>query len=289
MKKEGYRFYIPKINTYSGENEFYMDRCRPPIMEEPHWHPQIEINVMHNCDATYKFRDQTFIVKRNQMAVFWGAVPHQVTDVNIYENDYNMTWIYVSLEKFMTWNLPQHIINVLIQGKIIVNPQYEMDSNIFTQWLNDFRKNDDALHQQMYQEVELRMCRLSLMGINEQISTGYKRSMSSIRHIEAMISYIAQNYANEISVEDIASAAGLHPNYAMNLFRELIGTTLNVYLNRHRLAHAQTALLNTNQKISSIALDCGFKSLSRFYDVFSKTFQYSPGAYRRLHKLRTSS
>ena len=41
-----------------------------------------------------------------------------------------------------------------------------------------------------------------------------------------MYDYITLNFRNPISVEEIAETAGLHPNYAISLFKEKCGTNI---------------------------------------------------------------
>jgi AraC-like DNA-binding protein len=52
-------------------------------------------------------------------------------------------------------------------------------------------------------------------------------------------------------------------------------------LNQLRLHHAKSALIDSGDKISNIAHDSGFGSLSRFYEVFSKETGISPSEYRK--------
>ena len=81
-------------------------------------------------------------------------------------------------------------------------------------------------------------------------------------------------------MEHIGKSAGLHPNYAMNLFRKTVGTTLVHYVTRLRVSRAQQLLATSNDKVVDVALNSGFNSLSRFNDVFKKTSGSSPREYR---------
>jgi AraC-like DNA-binding protein len=66
----------------------------------------------------------------------------------------------------------------------------------------------------------------------------------------------------------------------MSLFRKQLGVSIGDYINQYRLAHAQRLLITTNATTSSIALDAGFGSVSRFYTIFKKSCGQSPGSYR---------
>jgi len=70
----------------------------------------------------------------------------------------------------------------------------------------------------------------------------------------------------------------------MNLFKKAFNITLNKYVTRHRMSHAQRLLATTNKRIVEIALEVGYQGLSRFYDAFRKSCGCAPGRYRREHQ-----
>ena len=96
-----------------------------------------------------------------------------------------------------------------------------------------------------------------------------------------MIRFMAEHYTQPISVSDIAGAGGVSDGYAMGLFQKAFGTSITSYLTKLRIYHAKSALIETDEKILTIALDSGFGSLSRFYEVFSQDAGQTPQNYRR--------
>jgi len=88
-----------------------------------------------------------------------------------------------------------------------------------------------------------------------------------------------------LTIETIGREVGLHPNYAMSLFRKAFGTTLIDYLTQHRVSHAQRLLATTDQKIVDVALNSGFGSISRFNDAFRRACSCSPRDYRSQHRI----
>jgi transcriptional regulator GlxA family with amidase domain len=99
--------------------------------------------------------------------------------------------------------------------------------------------------------------------------------------VEAIGAWLGARYREQVRVADCARAVGLHPRYAMPLFRRACGMTIGQYLLRLRLAHAQHQLLTTDRDVLAIALDSGFGSQSRFYLQFKRAFGMPPAAYRR--------
>ena len=58
------------------------------------------------------------------------------------------------------------------------------------------------------------------------------------------------------------------------------GLTFTEYLGRVRIEKANTLLLNPHLRISEIAYDVGFQSLTHFNRVFRQIFGQSPTAFR---------
>ena len=107
------------------------------------------------------------------------------------------------------------------------------------------------------------------------------RQQTNLEKAESMACFVARNYTSRIQVKDIASCVSLHPDYAATLFRKTFGTTLNVLITRHRIAHAQRQLITTTERIVNIAHDSGFDSLSRFNRAFKEIAGVTPRQYRK--------
>jgi len=103
--------------------------------------------------------------------------------------------------------------------------------------------------------------------------------------VEQMACLIAQRYTEPLTVEEIGKTVGLHPNYAMSLFKKAFGTTLVDYLIHHRVSHAQRLLATTDMKVVDVAFDSGFNSISRFNEAFRRGCGCSPREYRLRHEL----
>lgn len=101
--------------------------------------------------------------------------------------------------------------------------------------------------------------------------------------LKPIISYIEENYKNDITVNELAQAAHLHPNYFIKTFKKQFGIPPIQYINRLRLTKARYALTNTAESIQEIAVNSGFNGQSQFSKAFRQMFGLSPSEYRRLY------
>ena len=93
--------------------------------------------------------------------------------------------------------------------------------------------------------------------------------------------FISERYADDITMADIAAAAGYSPNYLSKKFRLAAGIGVHEYLIFTRLQRAALELVSTDHSVTDIALRCGFSDGNYFKDAFKKKYGVTPREYRR--------
>lgn len=92
--------------------------------------------------------------------------------------------------------------------------------------------------------------------------------------------YIDSHFADDLTVETLAVAAGLSRVHLTRAFRQHFGVPPHVYLNSVRLRHAQQALL-AGQTLTEAALAAGFADQSHFNRRFRGSMGVTPGVWLR--------
>jgi AraC-like DNA-binding protein/ligand-binding sensor protein len=92
--------------------------------------------------------------------------------------------------------------------------------------------------------------------------------------------YIVGHQADPIDLANVAKAMHVSTFYFCKMFKKATGLTFTEYLGRVRIEKAKTLLLNPHLRISEIAYDVGFQSLTHFNRVFRQVTGQSPTAYR---------
>ncbi len=95
--------------------------------------------------------------------------------------------------------------------------------------------------------------------------------------------YIDNHYTENLSLKDAAEQAGFSKYHFSRLFKEYTGQTFSDYLRNIRIRAAQSMLLIPDMKVSTIAQDCGFSSLSAFNKSFLAITGCTPTKYRLLY------
>lgn len=242
-------------------------------MIRPHAHPDVELNFLA-CGGPLHY-DQPggrTTVMGHELLVFWAGLPHQLFAKRAHATG---VWGTIPLSLILQWDLPAEFATRLLRGDYFRSAESTGDAEQMNRWVCDHESGDPVRLRALLLELHARFHRLAM----DASSGGY--SKASVRHgggerpLAKLVEFMARNYQQPLSVQQIAGAASLHPRYAMRLFRKNFNMSIWEYLSRMRVTHARTMLGLTKRKVIDIAMDCGFGSSSAFYSAFAK---YSDGA-----------
>jgi YesN/AraC family two-component response regulator len=92
--------------------------------------------------------------------------------------------------------------------------------------------------------------------------------------------YIRTHQAEELRLGQVAKAVNTSTFYFCKMFKKIAGVNFTDYLSRVRIEKSKELLLNPNLRISEIAYEVGFQSLTHFNRVFKRVLGQSPTDYR---------
>ena len=92
--------------------------------------------------------------------------------------------------------------------------------------------------------------------------------------------YVHSHFSENLTLAQVARAAGVHPVYLSYTFRHELGETLGEYLNRIRVRAAAGLLAKSRLSLSAIATDLGFYDQSHFTRIFRRLTGATPGMFR---------
>lgn len=99
--------------------------------------------------------------------------------------------------------------------------------------------------------------------------------------LKSVFKYIDDNIQKPISLEEASEYAHINKSYLSQLFKQKTGYTFSSYVNYRKLNRARNLLLQTEKNIAEISQECGYRNVSYFSTVFTKTVGISPGSFRK--------
>ena len=102
----------------------------------------------------------------------------------------------------------------------------------------------------------------------------------SSKAVRLAIQFMRENYAQPLSLEQVAAEVHLTPEYFSRIFKEELGITFVNYLTDIRLSRSVQLLETTALRVQNIAQSVGYANVSYFSTIFKKKYGMSPYEYR---------
>jgi AraC family transcriptional regulator, melibiose operon regulatory protein len=250
----------------------------PVQMSAPHSHDDVEINMLLAGSMEYILNGSRVRLEPHKPIAFWAAIPHELVEAKAAE--YLLVTVPFSL--FLRWSQSLNLLSTMLMGDALIGEVGTIPIELGERWASDFLSKERSGNR-VAAELEVRATLTRLA----QRTIGLTLGSENMSAIDLMRRYIAQNYAGEISVESVANAGGMHPNHAMRAFKKVTGATIGDCIRYYRIAHAKRLLASTNLIMPMVAIQAGFGSERRLFDVFRQTVGMSPRQYRSATRVQS--
>lgn len=117
--------------------------------------------------------------------------------------------------------------------------------------------------------------------ILEELRLGQQQK--TLRPVREAEDYIAQHYAEKVTLEEIAELLHMNPSYFSTLFKKETGKNFQNYLQDYRIERAKKLLRTTNETMMSIAEQVGYTDTRYFSQCFVKVVGIKPSLYRKMY------
>jgi AraC-like DNA-binding protein len=266
---------------------FGMRQFRPVLMETPHWHGHIEVNLIRAAALRYDFNGEEVIVPPGRGACFWAGVPHRLVEVRREgETLPLLSNIYLPVDSFLLMPFIGRLQIALLSGAIALLPGDLLPRATIDRWYADYRSGDFERVEVVKMELNATFRRLLLdpLGylVPPRIDLEDERSLTSaqVRHVVEMVRFIMENLDRPLRNADIAAVTALHENYAIGLFSRIMHIAPRAFLARMRLMRARALLVESSLAIPAVVEASGFSSISQFYHRFREAYGISPKEMR---------
>ena len=113
---------------------------------------------------------------------------------------------------------------------------------------------------------------------NESLKQG---EYSIPEKLQQVHTYLTENYAEKISLEDLAERFFISKFHLSREYKKIYGTTIGNELTYQRISHAKSMLRFSDDSVDTIAQKCGFQESGYFIKVFKKAENMTPLEYRK--------
>ncbi len=169
-------------------------------------------------------------------------------------------------------------MNSSIYIKKSLKENYSNISFYFKSILMEIKKTDynyEMVCQNLLEVLVTNIIRLTHCTVT---STSTARTNKECAYIKQ---YIDHHFNENITLDYLANLTHMNKYYMVHAFNKYIGYSPINYLIEKRISESKRLLETSNWPISKIAKSVGFSSQSYFSQVFKKSMQMTPNAYRK--------
>jgi AraC-like DNA-binding protein len=124
------------------------------------------------------------------------------------------------------------------------------------------------------------LCNVAAMLINHILFKNMLKPNVD-KSLQAALSYIDNNFTNELSILSISKATGISKSALYKKFHTSLGCTVSEYINKKRVKYAASLIQNTDLSMETIAHKAGFSNVSYFSRTFKKLRGIPPITFKK--------
>lgn len=103
---------------------------------------------------------------------------------------------------------------------------------------------------------------------------------------QKVISYIAENFTEDISLKKIAKKFGYNEKYLSSSLHSLTGIHFSDFIAIRRIEYAKELLTKRSSlSVTQISMDCGFSAVNTFNRQFKKLTSLTPTEYKKIYSI----
>ena len=223
-----------------------------------------------------KGETQTYSIKSGQGFIIFPG------QINTYIADTDFPWEYTWVE-----------FDGLRAKEIVETAGLSPDHPVYHSHSADLRQK--MMEEMLYISHNSHESPFHLIGHTWLFLDYFMRSTETVRmkqdgsirdfYIKEALSFIEQNFQNDISIEDIAACCGLNRSYFGKIFHDTIGRSPQEFLISYRMTKAAELLKITALSIADIGNAVGYPNQLHFSRAFKNVYGMSPRNWRMKNRL----
>lgn len=247
------------------------DGCREIFAS--HWHEHIEMHYITAGAGTFHIDQQLYHVRAGDLII---------------ANRSEMHAGYSTAAPYRAWLLvfdPGDVAEGLLENNARFRSLIREDETVcqlIGRMMEEYgRRAEGYAH----------LCRALVTELLVYLSRNYRTETLSDRSVTKrrrdlerlapVLQYIEQNYAEPISVGQLAETLCLSPDRLGHLFRKAVGQSPLQYINEIRLRKAMSLLTTGEYTVTEVALAVGFSDYNHFGRLFRRRYGCTPNQARK--------
>jgi len=278
--KKPENFFKRRLNVYKKEV--------PCLDAAWHYHPEFELLYISKSSGIRFVGDSVAPFSPGDLVLVGAYLPHLWRNDATYYSDQTDNQVKTIVIKFTK--------NFIGEGTFD-NPEFANINQLLNQSKYGIcfsKKVSKSLHQSLleipnYTPVEQSIKLLELLHQLSQSTDKKILSSTDMRQyaldnshrLNNVLKHISDNYAESISLEDVANIACMTTNSFCRFFKKMTNKSFTKFLNEVRIRNASRLLTQENTSIAHVSYTVGYNSVNNFNKQFKLIIGMTPKQYRK--------
>ncbi len=249
-----------------------------------HWHTSLEIIMPIDNIYTVYCNDEVYVLKEGDILFISPGVLHRLTSP-----DYGRRYIIItdlsqldSMNEFKSLAAilyPVVYVNSADPPKIYGHLK-RMIHSIAAEYESEALYHDTVIYSKL-------ISMFAVIGRNNAYNKipQHHNPLKQTENSQIFLSvcnYINEHFHENITLEQVADQAGFSKFYFSRIFKQYTDISFYQYLNRKRIMHAASLLMEPDISVSEVAKRCGFDSISAFIRMFKIHKGCKPSEFKEM-------
>lgn len=244
-----------------------------------HHHDFFEISIILQGESLYLIDNEWRTVRSGDILLFNPGVDHAEKQLlNTYSHQ-----LHIGIRNFKLHGLAQNhfpttqsLLSMQDSQLKIFDKAWQLIEE-FNQQQTNFNLMGKAL------VMEMMILILRILEKKERLSDETQASQNDRMHqvVQLIMTYMENNYAKDISIEQLATLYYVSPTYLSKIFKDLTGFSPINYLIQIRLKKAHELLTTDDLTVKEVAKAVGYEDAYHFSKSFKKHFGTSPSLVKK--------
>lgn len=249
-----------------------------------HWHEEMEIIYIEAGQMKIKIPSRSFLLERGDSIVINSNILHYAAaavECRLRSLVFSPSLITGNEELVFAKKYMRPLLTCSNFSHYVIKAENNKNA---AGWFNlafDALAKDCYGYEFLVRENLSRICLFLYGEFQSQIKIQNLPPDQDNLRLRKMLTFIHNNFADDISLADISGAAHISKRESLRCFKKSIQLSPIQYLLKYRIMRgAELLLKNPADSISEIAASCGFDSSSNFSKVFKRFYNCTPREYR---------
>jgi AraC-like DNA-binding protein len=244
-----------------------------------HYHNSYELYYVVKGERDYFVGDQFFKAYNNNIVLVPQGIPHRTAGKGATRILIHFT------DEFLLNFFSEEIINNLLLAyqPTVLTPSKEENEELqilFKKMIAEYEKIENKSDIKSYTATSIPLFVFELLHRLRYGNFSQTNDTTSDKRINEIVRYINENFASIESIDDVSELFFISKYHLCRTWKKNLGISLISYINMIKIRSACRMIENTDEKITDIAMRCGFNSSAYFCKVFKEEIGCSPREYK---------